>query len=243
DYPGALSYYEAALQWDPADPIALFGKGASLHELSRPAESNAVLEVLIADDRLGRRLSRNEVDYYQGQAHYYRAYNFHVLGRADEARASIDSARLRLPNSDGILYLSAVLYFERNELENAERDFLAALANGSSQCHAHYYLGRIKHEKKDSKFIDYVLSTCHCFQSSLKNMAKHIQSVDSLDVEPAEREVFREMLKQRLDAFRAASVVSVRDLIRFVEASDIDRKQFYVDLISEVLRQIESAPR
>ncbi len=69
DYPSAFKTYESALKLDPGNTAALFGKGASLHNMEEYQASNAALDLMLAGDlSRGGRVQASSVQYYRGEA-------------------------------------------------------------------------------------------------------------------------------------------------------------------------------
>jgi len=69
-------------------------------------------------------------------ARYYQAYNHYRLFHPEQARNLIDAAKRDAPNSEQINYLSGVLYFNANKMEEARQDFHRVLTTGTSNCDA-----------------------------------------------------------------------------------------------------------
>ncbi len=144
DYEKALSYYEAALEKDPTNTAAQFGKGAALHKLDRYQESNAALDRMLAADLLrNNRIDNANYLYYSGEGNYLKAYNYYLMKDDAKARELVDSAHRFLPDSEEINDLSGVLFFEAKKMEEARKDFLKVIAKGNSNCNAQLHLGLI----------------------------------------------------------------------------------------------------
>jgi tetratricopeptide (TPR) repeat protein len=150
DYEKALEYYQLSLKWNPGNAAALFGTGMVFHNLGRYAESNVYLDRMLQSD-LSRdgHTSEEAVRYYQGEANYYKAYNFHLLANPEKAREFVEVAKGYLPKSDNVNYLSGLLYYQGRQLRPARDDFMRVLQSGATNCDAHYYLGRIYRETND----------------------------------------------------------------------------------------------
>ncbi|HYK90773.1 MAG TPA: tetratricopeptide repeat protein [Acidobacteriota bacterium] len=146
----ALEYYQTSLKWNPGNTAALFGMGVIFHNLGRYADSNDQLDKLLHGDLArGGRTSEEAVRYYQGEANYYKAYNYHLLGNPEGARKFVEIAREFVPRSDNVNYLSGLLYYRSRQLRSAKDDFMRVLQSGSTNCDAQYYLGRIYRESKE----------------------------------------------------------------------------------------------
>lgn len=207
DYDNALKTYEATLKRDPWNTAALFGKGASLHHLGSFEESISVLETMLGTDltRKGRTSDLN-VRYYRGEGRYFQAYDYHLLRQPEQARAHIDLAKKDLPESPEINYLSGLLYFNENRLEEATQDFVSVLRVAPSSCYANYYLGLIYANSNQDRMLTSFIGTASCLVSSINNLEKNIQHLATLDVEAGEREALRGKLTKRLTEYRASSI-------------------------------------
>ena len=149
DYETAIEYYDAVLKIQPLNTAALFGKGSALHNLGRYEESNAALVSMLETD-LWRKgyASANNVNYYQGEGRHLQAYNHYLMKNRVRARDLVDDAKRFLPESEEVNYLSGLLFFEENNLEEAREDFLRVVRRGGSNCSAMRYLGIIYRQKK-----------------------------------------------------------------------------------------------
>jgi tetratricopeptide (TPR) repeat protein len=143
----ALEYYRLSLQWNPGNAAALYGTGIVLHGMGKYAESNAYLDRMLQSDiSRGGHTSEEAVRYYLGEANYYMAYNYHLLGDPQRSREFVEAARRYFPNSDNVNYLSALLYYQNRQLRPARDDFMRVVQSGATNCDAQYYLGRIYRE-------------------------------------------------------------------------------------------------
>ncbi len=150
DYEKSLEYYSMALERNPGNAPALFGAARTYHSLGRYSDSNALLDIMLQSDlSRGGRTSDQSVRYYRGEANYYKAYNLHLSGDDEKARAFIETAKGFLPMSDHVNYLSGLLYYNARQLRNARDDFKKVLESGANLCDAHYYLGRIYRESNE----------------------------------------------------------------------------------------------
>jgi len=133
-----LDWNEKALSLLPTYRDALLGKGLCLGALGRNDEALAVLGRLL---ELGT--------YYLGEAHYWRAWNFNDLGRYEEARRSVESAKVFLVDVVDVHTLSGIIAYRQGRLDDAEKDLRHALDLHSSESDAAYYLGRLYADRKD----------------------------------------------------------------------------------------------
>ncbi len=150
DFEQALGYYQSSLKLNPDNPAALYGTALVSHNLGRYAESNANLDRMLQSDLArGGHTSKEAVNYYRGEANYYKAYNFHLLGEPEKAREFVEVAKGLLPRSDHVYYLSGLLYYQNRQIRPARDEFMRVLQNGASNCDAQYYLGRIYRESTE----------------------------------------------------------------------------------------------
>jgi tetratricopeptide (TPR) repeat protein len=149
DYEKSIEYYEAALNCDPRNTAALFGKGVALHNLGRHEDSNAALDSMFLTD-ISRKgyASANNMRYYQGEGYHLQAYNHYLMKNPARARELVDQAKRFLPDSEEVNYLSGLLYFEGKNMEAARGEFLKVVQHGDSNCGAQRYLGLIYHDRK-----------------------------------------------------------------------------------------------
>jgi tetratricopeptide (TPR) repeat protein len=146
----ALVHYQGALAFDPRSTAALFGKGTALHNLGRFAESTAEMDLVLQSDISRRgRANAQSVRYYRGEATFYKALNQHELRDDEKARELVDAAKQIIPNSEGVNYLSGLLFYNRKMYREAKDDFERVLQSGNPNCDAQYYLGHIYRRWKD----------------------------------------------------------------------------------------------
>ena len=105
--------------------------------------------MLQTDLSRGGHNSEEAVRYYQGEANYYIAYNFHLMGQSGKAREYIEAAKRYLPRAEHINYLSGLLHYQSGELQSARGDFMKVMQAGATNCDAQYHLGRIYRELKE----------------------------------------------------------------------------------------------
>jgi len=133
-----LEWNEKALALLPTYRDALLGKGICLGGLGRTEEALAVFDRLL---ELGT--------YYMGEGHYWRAWNLNDLGRFEEARKAVESAKVFLVDVVDVHTLSGIIAYRQGRLEEAEKDLRHALNLHSSESDAAYYLGRLYADRKD----------------------------------------------------------------------------------------------
>jgi tetratricopeptide (TPR) repeat protein len=228
EYPkAALPHYEAALKWDPVNVEARFGQGVSLHYMGDYLESQASLERLL-DEELSRwsTVDRESLPYYRGQACYFKAYNYYLTGRKEEARQWVEKARTLQPDSDGPHYLSGVLHFDNEALSAAEADFLKVIVKGTSLCDAYFRLGKIEHWKQSKAALFHLIDNGICLERNLANVRARLEKARQLQLDPAVREKVEEVFQQDLKKRRNDAIASIISMINLAESMEFDTTQF-----------------
>ncbi len=177
----AIQYYDRTLAVDEFNPVALFGKGVSLHNLQSYDESLLVLDVML-----------EKQPKHHGQAYYYKAYNYFFLLERTKAREMIDKAKKRLPRSGEVHFLSGRLYFNEEQYKKAEDDFIRALWDREfSRCYPLYYLGLAKLKTRDWSCMRDFKDSIDCLKTGVEKMKNRIKEVDALDLSESEKEWMR----------------------------------------------------
>jgi len=242
DYDNAFKGYEASLRWDPQNTGALFGKGASLHHLDRYQESNAVMDQMLASDlsRNGR-VTSNSIQYYRGEAYYYKAHNYHMMNDPVRARELIDIAKKELPRAEEINYLSGLLYYIAGELAPAKADFEKSVKSGT-YCYAYHYLGMIELSTGGPVAASNFLSCSACLERGLRNLQERMKAIAGLDIEPNELLALRMRMDLRLREYRDSSVDLIQRMVALIRDASMDAKwkQTFVDSMNGLLAKIQS---
>ena len=187
-----LEWNEKALAVLPTYRDALLGKGLALGYLNRNEEALAVLGRLL---ELGT--------YYMGEGHFWTAWNLNELGRLEEARRSIESAKVFLVDVVDVHTLSGIIAYRERRLDDAEKELLHALKLHSSESDPAYYLGRIYAEREDWLLSGtYFAGAAMSYETQEGEMEKKIAEIEASEMAP-ER-------KARLVARKRAQILSVR---------------------------------
>lgn len=205
DYKTAISYYDSVLELDGLQPVALFGKGASLHRLSRYDESDAVFDFMLENQH-----------HYLGEAYYYKAYNQHHQGKMDKARELIDKAKRLLPRSGEVLYLSGLLYYREKLYKKSLNDFYDCLYDRDySPCFPLHYIGMIRMKKQNWKFLDNFRESIACFKDEEASMRRKLGRIDNMDLEPHQRAYMKQRQVKRIAEFEetAEKVIARMNLV------------------------------
>jgi len=180
-----LEYNEEALALAPAYRDALLGKGMCLGYLGRFQEALVALQKMLD---LGT--------YYQGEAHYWTAWNLNELGRLDGARRSIDSAKTLLFGQSDVTTLSGLIGYKQGRLDDAERDLRASLNSDPSDADAAYYLGKLCADRKDWRNSGaYFSGAADSFWKKELGLEKKMREIEESTLTPARKE--RLLLKKK----------------------------------------------
>jgi tetratricopeptide (TPR) repeat protein len=187
-----LDYNEQALALLPTYRDALLGKGLCLGHLGRNDEALAVLGRLL---ELGT--------YYMGEGHFWTAFNLNELGRLEEARRSVESAKVFLVGVSDLSCLSGIVAYRQGRLDDAERDLRQALDLDPSSSDAAYYLGKLYADRKDwlNSGI-YFAGAALSYEEKAEGLEKKIGEIEASDMSP-ER-------KARLVAKKKVQILSVQ---------------------------------
>ncbi len=187
-----LAYNEQALALLPTYRDALLGKGLCLGSLGRNEEALSVLGRLL---ELGT--------YYLGEGHYWTAWNQSELGRLEEARKSVESAKVFLVGVSDVVTLSGIIAYRQGRPDDAERDLREALDLDPSASEAAYYLGKLYADRK--AWLDsgiYFAGAAMTYEDKEKGLEKKIGEIEGSEMSP-ER-------KARLVAKKQAQILSVQ---------------------------------
>jgi tetratricopeptide (TPR) repeat protein len=172
-----LGWNERALALLPTYRDALLGKGLCLGALGRHEEALAVLGRLL---ELGT--------YYLGEGHYWTAWNLNELGRLEEARRSIGSAKIFLVGVPDVATLSGIIAYEQGRLDDAEKDLRQALDLDPGASDAAYHLGRLYADRKD--WLDsgiYFAGAAMSYEDKERALEKRIGEIEASDMAPGRK--------------------------------------------------------
>jgi tetratricopeptide (TPR) repeat protein len=180
-----LDWNEKALALLPTYRDALLGKGLCLGHLGRNEEALAVLGRLL---ELGT--------YYLGEGRFWTAWNLNELGRLEEARKSIDAAKVFLVGVADVSTLSGIIAYKQGRLDDAERDLREALDLDPAASDAAYHLGKLYADRKDwlNSGI-YFAGAAMTYEDKEKAMEKKIGEIEGSDMASARKT--RLMAKKR----------------------------------------------
>ena len=181
-----LGYNEKALALLPTYRDALLGQGLCLGYLGQNEEALAILSRLI---EFGT--------YYIGEARYWTAWNFNELGRLEEARRAVESAKVFLVGVSDVAALSGIVAYRQGRLDDAEKDLREALNIEPSDSDAAYYLGRLYADRKDWMNSGiYFAGAALSLEDKERSMDKKIEEIEASEM-PPERKA-RLVVKKRV---------------------------------------------
>jgi len=187
-----LAWNDKALALLPTYRDALLGRGLCLGGLGRHEEALAVLGRLL---ELGT--------YYLGEGHFWTAWNLNELGRLEDARKSIESAKIFLVGVSDVVTLSGIIAYKQGRLDEAEKDLRQALDLDPAASDAAYYLGKLYADRKD--WLDsgiYFAGAAMSYEDKERAIEKRIG-----EIEASEMSVER---KARLVTRKRAQIAAVR---------------------------------
>jgi len=195
----ARETYHVVTEAVPGQREALFGEAKALSYLGRHAEAVAVLDRMV---ELGT--------WYQGEAHYWRAWNRLRLRQFEAADGDVAGARSRLPMDAQVDKLTGQIALARNEADRAEREFRTALQHmvdkGDRDCDVWYFLGSVLVMRKAwPEAAPHFVSALPCYVDTERAARQRIGEIRASDL-PEDR-------KARLVAAKERAIAGVQDQI------------------------------
>jgi tetratricopeptide (TPR) repeat protein len=138
-----------------------------------------------------------------GEGHFWTAFNLNELGRLEEARRSVESAKVFLVGVSDLSCLSGIVAYRQGRLDDAERDLRQALDLDPTSSDAAYYLGKLYADRKDwlNSGI-YFAGAALSYEEKAEGLEKKIGEIEASDMSP-ER-------KARLVAKKKIQILSVQ---------------------------------
>jgi len=132
-----------------------------------------------------------------GEGRYWTAWNLNELGRLEEARRAIASARVFLVGVADVAGLSGVIAYRQGRLDDAEKDLREALDLDPSGADAAYHLGRLYADRKDwlNSGI-YFAGAAMSYEDQEKGLEKKIEEIEGSEMS-ADRKA-RLVIKKRV---------------------------------------------
>lgn len=194
EFETCLELNEAALKLKPEFRDALLGKAMCLTYLGRHEEAIVAAQQLLD---LGF--------YYQGEAHYWMARNFHELKKLTEAWQHIEEAKRYLIGWNEVHALAGEIALDQNNLEKAEKNFKEALQIKASDCHSAFSLGQVYSLQQNwLDSADYYRQAALCFGQQKKALLQEIDEIKASDLAP--NRIKRFITKKKLQLARLRQI-------------------------------------
>jgi tetratricopeptide (TPR) repeat protein len=117
--------------------------------------------------------------WYLGQAHYWRAWNYHGLKRYQEARVEVDRTKTLMFNAN-VFLLSGLVDWGLERRPSAETEFAEALKIDFGQCEAAFYLGGVRAEmRKAPEGIAAFKQALQCYDLAIAVRRRLIEGIVS----------------------------------------------------------------
>jgi tetratricopeptide (TPR) repeat protein len=172
DFETAARFYEGATAAEPRLADAQLGKIRALTYLGRHEDAIAAADALL------------DLNWYPGDARYWRALNEAQEERYDEAWADIEKAAQFQRNAE-VPKLAGIIAYRRQQLEVAASQFAEARSRNHDDCEIGFYLGVVRAEQRDwVQTADVLTATATCFQHAEETLAAEIESIRSSKASP-----------------------------------------------------------
>jgi tetratricopeptide (TPR) repeat protein len=117
--------------------------------------------------------------WYLGQAHYWRAWNYHGLKNYPDARVEVDRTKTLMFNAN-VFLLSGLVEWGLERRPTAETEFAEALRIDFGQCEAAFYLGGVRAEmRKASEGIAAFKQALQCYDLAIAVRRRLIDGIIS----------------------------------------------------------------
>lgn len=131
DFTRAVTQFDIVLAQVPNQPRALLQR---LEALSYAGRSDAAQRAATSLIELGT--------WFQGEAHYWRAWNGRQLKQLDEAALDIEAAKRLLFNA-AVPKLAGLIALDRDQLDKALAELTTSLERKGDDCDVHFALGQV----------------------------------------------------------------------------------------------------
>ena len=226
DCRAALKYYDATIALTPGHENAWLGRVVCQSFLKRTDEAIAAASHMIEESMFNLH-----------EAYYWRAWNRHLRGDLEAARADIERAKA-IASNGRIHTLAGVIEHDQDDLNPAERDLVAAMnaSEGDKNCTARWYLGLV--EMKRNRWLESAAQfegAMKCYEGAVSESEaglRAIQANPNLEPDFQARQVagFEAAIKedsaqQYAAAFNAAN--------HFARAGDLAKARALVDIAAK----------
>ena len=131
DFARAVTQFDIVLAQVPNQPRALLQR---LEALSYAGRSDAAQRAATTLIELGT--------WFQGEAHYWRAWNRRQLKQLDEAALDIEAAKRLLFNA-AVPKLAGLIALDRDQLDKALAELTTSIERKGDDCDVHFALGQV----------------------------------------------------------------------------------------------------
>jgi tetratricopeptide (TPR) repeat protein len=166
DLTGALRLYDSALQLLPDLPDAVVGRVRALSYLGRYADALAAADDLI------------RIQWFPGEAAYWRAWNEMRLGRIDDAWTDVQQAERLWVNAE-VSKLAGTIAAERGELVIARARFQTARRLNAMDCETQLRLGLVEADQRDwMPAAEVFAASGSCLEGEKADLTRQIESLE-----------------------------------------------------------------
>jgi tetratricopeptide (TPR) repeat protein len=156
EWAAALDAYDRAVALLPSHPEALIGRTICLSRLGRSEEAIETASHVI------------DGQWRRGEAYYWRAWNYLVLGEYARARSDADRAKALMANAP-VFVLSGAIDWRLQRRDTAEKEFEQALLMDLGECEAAFNLGVVRDElRKPPEAAAAFTQARQCYDLSIK---------------------------------------------------------------------------
>ncbi len=221
EYGASLEEYELALETVPALRAGLLGMAEALSYLGRHGEAIEILSEVIGRGQ-----------WFLGDALYWRAWNYQATDMLEVARQDVEQARL-YRRDVGVLKLAGIISLRQGRLEDAGRDFTAAVASDPADCEASYYLGQVRVRERMWQAVGSRFSEAWtCFgveEKGLREMAAALRGTDST-LSERDRQQLQRTVRAAEDARRFGASSAYNAALGYFNAGRWDEARSKLEL-------------
>jgi tetratricopeptide (TPR) repeat protein len=175
EFQRSLTFYDHTLELEPSAVDALLGRIRALTYLGRPNDAIATADRLIG------------LQWFVGDARYWRALNESELERNDEAWVDVEAAAKLLINAE-VPKLAGLIAYRRKQLEVSRERFTLAHTRNANDCETTFYLGVVYAELRDwGPTADILVQAAACLQENENSYLREIASIEASDDPPARK--------------------------------------------------------
>jgi tetratricopeptide (TPR) repeat protein len=229
DLNGALRLYDVTLTLLPDSPEAALGRVRALSYLGR------YLDALAGVDDLAR------LQWFPGEASYWRAWNELQLGRLEEAWTDVQHAE-HLSVSADVSKLAGMIAERRNELIVARGRFETARGLNPADCEISVYLGGVEADLRDwAPSVEVFIAAAACLQDEKSNLAQQIAAIEASGGSP--ERVARQTASRRQELANANRLLAQSWFNMAADAFNLSRKADARTYAEKVVDDPQFGPR